>query len=189
MPVGERRQQLPDGGWDRVVLWAQQDERAGRPPTLVSALEISLHPDQLGRGLSKVMVEALRANTARLGFNDLVAPVRPNRKSAEPLTPMDEYAFRTRADGLPHDDWLRVHARLGGTIERVAPYAMTMTGSLAEWREWTGLPFDTSGDVVVPGALNPVHVDIEHGHAVYVEPNVWMRHRVGAGAGGPGPVS
>jgi hypothetical protein len=30
----------------------------------------------------------------------------------------------------------------------------------------------------VPGALSPVHVSAEHDHAVYVEPNLWVHHRV-----------
>jgi hypothetical protein len=55
---------------------------------------------------------------------------------------------------------------------------MTITGTLAEWRRWTGLAFDCTGPVIVPGALVPVHCDVEHDHAVYVEPNVWMRHRL-----------
>ena len=38
------------------------------------------------------------------------------------------------------------------------------------------LAFDRDGDVVVPGALVPVHCDTAHDHAVYVEPNVWVRH-------------
>ncbi|MEV4459867.1 hypothetical protein [Microbispora sp. NPDC049633] len=29
---------------------------------------------------------------------------------------------------------------------------------------------------MVPGALVPVHCDADHGFAVYVEPNVWVRH-------------
>ncbi|MEH0934092.1 hypothetical protein V6U80_02885 [Micromonospora sp. CPCC 205543] len=31
---------------------------------------------------------------------------------------------------------------------------------------------------VVPGALVPVHCDVIHGQAVYVEPNVSVRHRL-----------
>ena len=58
-----------------------------------------------------------------------------------PHTPMGEYAARTRDDGLPHDPWLRVHVRAGGVIDRVAPASMVILGTLAEWREWTGLPF------------------------------------------------
>jgi len=56
---------------------------------------------------------------------------------------------------------------------------MVIPGTLEEWREWTGLPFDTTGPVVVPGALAPVMCDAEHGTAVYVEPNVWVRHPTG----------
>ncbi|MEM9040906.1 MAG: hypothetical protein AAGD33_13490 [Actinomycetota bacterium] len=36
--------------------------------------------------------------------------------------------------------------------------------------------FSTSGPVHVPGDLVPVHCDCAHGVAVYVEPNVWVRH-------------
>jgi hypothetical protein len=44
--------------------------------------------------------------------------------------------------------------------------------------EWSGLPLAESGAVDVPGALVPVHVAVEHDHAVYVEPNVWVHHPV-----------
>ena len=54
---------------------------------------------------------------------------------------------------------------------------LTIT-TLARWRAWTGLPFDTAGDVLVPGALVPVTCSTAHDHAVYVEPNVWVRHDV-----------
>jgi hypothetical protein len=56
---------------------------------------------------------------------------------------------------------------------------MTIAGSLAEWRAWTGLRFDTSGIVEVEGALNPVHVSKENDYAVYVEPNAWIVHPTG----------
>ena len=89
---------------------------------------------------------------------------------------MHKYADRVRTDGLPEDPWLRVHVRLGAEFVRVCPTSMTIPGTLAQWRGWTGLPFDTSGLVVVPDALVPVHVDVEQNHAVYIEPNVWLRH-------------
>ena len=122
------------------------------------------------------MIEAMADDAAASGFDALYAPVRPSRKAEEPDTPMDEYARRTRADGLPFDPWIRSHVRLGAEIVKVCPAAMTISGSLEQWRSWTDLPFDTSGAVHVPGALAPVHVSVEHDHAVYVEPNVWMRH-------------
>lgn len=64
---------------------------------------------------------------------------------------------------------------------------MTVSGTLAQWRRWTGHPFDRDGAVEVPGALVPVHCDTAHDHAVYVEPNVWIRHATGVSrAPGPG---
>ena len=48
--------------------------------------------------------------------------------------------------------------------------------SLDEWRSWTGLDFSATGPVHVSGALVPVQCDVRHGIAVYVEPNVWVRH-------------
>lgn len=174
----ETRAVLPDDGWDGVIRWAALDRMMGRTPNLVSALEIAVRPERRGEGLAAVMLDAMRENVRRLGFTELVAPVRPNGKPGEPHTPMDEYAFRSRADGLPTDPWLRVHVRAGGEIVAVCPRAMVISGTLAEWRTWTGLPFDRTGDVEVPGALVPAHCSVEHDHAVYVEPGVWVRHRI-----------
>jgi hypothetical protein len=42
----------------------------------------------------------------------------------------------------------------------------------------TGLPFDELGPVAVPGALVPVQCSVEHDYAVYVEPAVWVHHRL-----------
>ncbi|NHC47176.1 N-acetyltransferase [Motilibacter aurantiacus] len=179
IPMTGSHDALPDGGWGAAIRRGTRDRLAGRTPDLVSALEVTLRPDAQGLGLSGRMVQALRANTRALGFDALVVPVRPNHKHLEPHVPMEEYAARTRADGLPEDPWLRVHARQGATIEGVAPLSMAVPGTLEQWRGWTGLPFDTSGPVVVPGALAPVQADLAQGVAVYVEPNVWMRHDLG----------
>ncbi|MFI6293291.1 N-acetyltransferase [Nonomuraea sp. NPDC050790] len=176
IPFTARDGDLPDDGWDAVIRRGWLAREGGRTPDAVSALEITIRKDLLGGGLSAHMVAAMRARAARLGFAELVAPVRPSQKHLEPHTPTSEYAFRTRGDGLPYDAWLRVHVRAGGRVEKVAQRSMTISGTLGEWRGWTGLPFDVDGAVEVPGALVPVHVDVTHDHAVYVEPNIWVRH-------------
>ncbi len=175
LPDGE----LPDAGWDFALRSAVLTPVWGETPNAITAAEIAIVPELQGTGLSSVMLAALRDNAGRLGFSELLAPVRPNGKT-DPHEPMETYASRTRDDGLPVDPWLRVHVRAGGRIDRVAPRSMVIPGTVAEWREWTGLPFDTTGPVVVPGALAPVMCDAEHGTAVYVEPNVWVRHPTGA---------
>jgi hypothetical protein len=79
---------------------------------------------------------------------------------------------------LPFDPWLRVHVRAGGAIVKVAPASMVIVGTLADWTQWTGLTFASSGQHAVPGALVPVHISVEQDHGVYVEPNVWLRHSI-----------
>jgi GNAT superfamily N-acetyltransferase len=169
---------LPEDGWDGVIRWAYEDWLAGRPPNAVSALEIMVLPPYRGRGLSQLMLMAMRDNARARGFADLYAPLRPTDKHLEPLVPFAEYAARCRADGLPHDSWVRAHVRVGASIVKVAPCSMVIAGTLAEWSGWTGMAFDNSGPVIVPGALSPVHVSVEQNHAVYVEPNLWIHHRL-----------
>ncbi|MFE6223372.1 MULTISPECIES: hypothetical protein [unclassified Streptomyces] len=176
------RRTLPDRGWDEVLLWAFSDLRHGRVPDTVSAIDVTVDTGSLGRGISHRMLAAMRENVRRLGYAELVAPVRPNGKHLDAAASIHTYAFRTReSDGLPEDPWLRAHVRAGGRIEAVAPASMTVSGSVEQWRKWTGLPFDTDGPVEVPGALVPVHCEAARGYAVYVEPNVWVRHAVAAG--------
>jgi GNAT superfamily N-acetyltransferase len=175
---------LPANGWDFAIRNGVLASIRGQETDAISAVEIAVRPDRQGMGISAQMLVALRDNAARLGFAELVAPVRPNAKT-DIHEPMSSYAFRVREDGLPSDPWLRVHVRVGGRIVKVAPRSMVVPGTLEEWRAWTGLPFNTPGQVLVPQALAPVHCDVEHGVAVYVEPNVWVVHPI---ARQPAPV-
>jgi GNAT superfamily N-acetyltransferase len=173
---GAGRDQLPASGWDGVIRWAHEDRVLGRPGTALSALEITLLPSHRGQGASASVLRAMADHARSLGFQELFAPVRPTMKHLEPLTPIGEYVYRTRADGLPFDPWIRVHVRAGGKIVKVAPTSMTIVGTIADWTEWTGITFASSGQLAIPGALVPVHISVEHDHGVYVEPNVWVRH-------------
>lgn len=170
---------LSPQGWDDAVGAAVRGACGGsQHATAVTALIVTVDAKQRGLGFSSVMLAAMKNAARRAGFRDLVAPVRPTLKHLEPHTPMSEYAARQRDDGLPWDPWLRTHVRAGGVITRPCPASMTVGASLAQWREWTELPFDTDGAVEVPGALVPVHVVVAHDYAVYVEPNVWVHHRL-----------
>lgn len=151
------RRELPDTGWDQVLMWVSSDLRDGVEPDVASALEVSVHPGWQGRGMSRLILTAMRDAARARGFNTLLAPVRPSHKHLEPATPMSEYARRAREDGLPEDPWLRIHVRAGGVIEKIAPASMIVASSLADWREWTGLPFDVDGPVEVPHAHPGAH--------------------------------
>lgn len=171
-------EELPEGGWDWVFLKAIEDHKAGIKPNIQSAIQINIHPDYQNQGLSAKMVQAMRGIGKSQGFEHLVAPVRPNQKSRYPLISIDDYIKWTNDEGLPFDAWLRVHAQAGARILKPCHEAMTIRGSRLEWEEWTKLKFPQSGQYYVPGALNPIRMDIEADEGVYIEPNVWMVHRL-----------
>ena len=170
------RAELPDGGWDEVIRWAHEDLHVDRKPTAVSALEISILPRARSQGNSRLMLEAMKANSRARGFADLFAPVRPSKKHLQPFVPMKDYLDKLRPDSLPHDPWLRTHVRVGGRIVKIAPFAMTIVGTVAQWSKWTGMKFERSGVVAIAGALSPIYVCLEQDYGVYVEPNVWVHH-------------
>src|SRR4051794_22260495 len=118
------RAELPDDGWDRVIRWAYEDWREGRPPNAISALEINVLAPYRGRGIAQLMLAAMQDNSRARGFADLYAPLRPSDKHAEPLTPFADYVARRRADGMPYDSWLRTHVRVGAQIVKPAPTSM-----------------------------------------------------------------
>ena len=175
--------ETPEGlpaGLDEVLERGMENLVQGRAPTVGSALLAIVPQAYRGRGLSGVVLRAMKNVAAVHGLLALIAPVRPTLKDRYPLTPMERYVSWEQAEGLPFDPWLRVHRRLGARFLRVAPESMVITGTVPEWEEWTGMRFPESGDYVVPGALQPVVMDLERDLGTYREPNVWMLHPVSA---------
>ena len=169
---------LPEG-WDGQLIRSVAGLRDGVLPNTLGALQIVVRHDRRGSGYSGVMVDAMRASAAVHGYTALIACVRPTDKERYALIPIERYARWTREDGLPFDPWIRLHVRLGGQIVRAAPASMRVEGTVAEWREWTGLAFPDSGRYLPAGAAAPVDVDVEADRGVYHDPNVWVVHRVG----------
>lgn len=167
---------LPDG-IDGVLPASAEMFAAKRTPTAVSALQIVVRHDLLGRGVSALCLRAMATIVRRHELRDLVAPVRPTQKNRYPLIPLDHYARWRRADGQLLDPWLRVHERAGARPIGVCPKSMTVTGTVAEWEAWTKMAFPETGSYVVPSALVPVDIDVERDEGRYVEPNFWMHHR------------
>ncbi len=136
-----------------------------------------VHPERKGSGVAGELITALCGIGETHGMTRVVAPVRPTRKHLYPLFSIDEYASWLRPDGLPFDPWLRLHVRLGAEVIAMAPEAQTMTGTVAEWKAWTGLAMPVSGEYVIPQGMSVLRVDREADLGTYVEPNVWLRHR------------
>lgn len=167
--------------WDGMpqpggVDWAIPQVRSEAQPTTLCALQAMVRPDAQGRALSRLIVETMRDIAGVHGLDCLIAPVRPTFKTRYPLTAIERYVEWRRDDGLLFDPWLRTHERLGAELFGIASASMRIEGEVDEWREWTGLVFPDDGDYVVDGALVPVR--FAGGRGLYVEPNVWMRHRL-----------
>jgi GNAT superfamily N-acetyltransferase len=174
VPIPFGPAELPDEGWDAAL----EQAFAGMPAVAASAIAITIGVEHRGKGLSTTLLDGMRRAVAARGLADLVAPVRPSLKHRYPLVPAKRYVEWRRDDGMLLDPWLRVHERAGAALVRVAPRSMRISGTVAEWEGWTKMVFPDSGAYIVPGALVPVEIDRERDEGVYVEPNVWMHHRI-----------
>ena len=146
---------------------------------VLCALVIMIPRALQGEGLSAVALQGMVEIARRHGFEAVIAPVRPSWKERYALTPIERYARWRRDDGLLFDPWMRVHERLGADVLRSEPHSLRVTGTVAEWEDWTGLPFPESGVYVFPHGLATVEIDRTADVGRYWEPNVWMRHEVG----------
>jgi hypothetical protein len=170
--------ELPDGGFSWAITEAVRQCEAGVKPNNLCAFQIVVRQDLRNQGLSYKTVKQMVAVARRHRFAHLIAPVRPNRKSNFPLQDFSEYVRMKRPDGLPSDDWLRVHVRLGGEIVRPCVNSMEVSGTFDQWRKWCELDLTNPGPHVPAGGLVPLEVDRVTGTAKYVEPNVWVVHPV-----------
>lgn len=163
-------------GIDGVIEDGFALRESGGEANALSALAIAVRPEFQRRGLSATLLDRMRSLAREHGLRTLIAPVRPTWKERYPLAPIERYATWTRDDGLPFDPWIRLHVRLGGQILRPEPRSLRITGSVAEWEEWTGMAFPESGEYVFPQGLATLTIDREADAGRYWEPNVWIEH-------------
>ena len=169
---------LPDGGWDWAFIEAVKNHKQGVTPNIHCAIQIIIHPEYRSQGLSTPMIQAVRSVTKAKGLDTLIIPIRPSEKSHYPLTSLDDYITWKTEDGLPFDAWLRAHVKLGTRIIKVCHQSKTVRGTRTEWEAWTKMKFPQSGRYIIPGALNPMEMDVEKDEGIYVEPNVWITHEI-----------
>ena len=161
---------------DEIMVRAMSAYQNQHQPTTLSALAAMVARPFQNQGLSSAVLRAMKSVAIEHSLRAFIAPVRPILKSSYPLTPIQRYSQWKRADGSPFDPWLRVHWKLGAVQLKVIPESMTVTGTVAEWEEWTGLRFPESGAYIVSGALQPVMINRESNIGHYDDPNIWMQH-------------
>lgn len=170
---------LPSG-IDGALRSVVEGRRAGRGTNTLCAMAAEISPSARGTGLATVAVEVMLSVARSHGYGHLIAPVRPSWKERYPLVPIERYVTWRRPDGYSIDPWIRVHQRLGARISTPVPESMRISGTVAEWEQWTDMVFPESGTYVFPHGLATVHIDREADRGLYYEPNVWLIHDVPA---------
>ena len=166
--------ELPAEGWDWLVE-SGIGSRAGHTNVL-GALAISVPTIHRGKGYATRMIQELCALSKRLGFDGLVAPVRPTAKSDYPHVPIGEYIGWRDERGRFFDPWLRAHLSQGGKLVGPCERSMVVEEHVAFWETWAGRHFEKSGDYIVKGALVPIAIDLQRQIGRYEEPNVWVTY-------------
>ncbi|AYG04629.1 hypothetical protein D7I44_14595 [Gryllotalpicola protaetiae] len=164
---------LPEGYSDSLRR-SVTEETAHTPNTLV-VCAAQIDQAEQGRGIAADLLRAFREQAVARGLEYLIVPLRPTLKHRYPLTAIADYAAWIRADGAPFDPWLRTHWRMGARVLATAAQSQTMTGTIAEWEDWTGMTLPDAGDYIIPGGLAPLRID-DNGNGTYVEPNIWVQH-------------
>ncbi len=167
---------LPREGWDWVVDTAQAQD--SKTANTVGALSISVPKRHRDKGLARDMINTMRALAAMKKFSSVIAPVRPSAKCDHPFVPMEQYVDWVDERGRIFDPWLRSHVAVGGSVVGVCDRSMVVEQPIEFWRPWTQSNLDHEGRVPFKGALVPLDVDLSSGVGRYIEPNVWVTHRI-----------
>lgn len=168
---------LPSGIED-IILSGMDCIKQNQRPNALAALAVMVSKPHRRKGMSTEILNAMKMAAKQNNMEALIVPVRPTLKSRYPMTPFDQYVTWKSADGGPFDPWLKVHCKMGATVLKIAPKAMIVEGTVAQWEYWTGMRFPSSGDYIVKGALQPVSIDRGNDIGRYEDPNLWMLHAV-----------
>jgi hypothetical protein len=133
-------------------------------------------PGRKGSGTATELIRALSSTGQAQGMTRVLAPLRPTRKHLYPLFSIEDYASWVRDDGLPFDPWLRLHVRMGARVIALAREAQTMTGTVRDWEEWTGISLPVSGEYIIPQGMSVLSIDRDTNLGTYVESNIWVQH-------------
>jgi hypothetical protein len=133
-------------------------------------------PGRKGTGTATELIGALSSLGQAQGMTRVLAPLRSTRKHLYPLFTIEDYASWVRDDDLPFDPWLRLHVRMGARVISIAREAQTMTGTIQDWEEWTGMSLPASGDYVIPQGMSVLNIDRDTNLGTYVEANIWVQH-------------
>lgn len=172
--VDPKAASYPNEGW-RFALKAYY--RGGKVNCLC-LLSANVDPEFRSLKFSYALIQAAKEIATSLSLSCVLAPVRPTQKSQFPSLLIAEYLEMKSAQGEIYDPWLRTHEKLGGEILNICSESVLVKASLNKWQEWLG-PTVLSSSFVPEMGLVPVFVDQQKNIGIYIEPNIWVRYKMG----------
>lgn len=161
-------------GYDGVLVTATTAGPLASPSALC-LLSISVRDDRRGCGLAHALLDEMKARAGRAGHHAVIAPLRPTRKAAHPLMPMETYAAWKTTSDEAFDPWLQLHVGMGADVLGIAEQSLVIAQPRSRWEEVTGRDMSIPGVYLVDGALVPIEID-SRGIGTYREPNIWVCH-------------
>jgi hypothetical protein len=169
--------ELPEG-YDAAISLGFKNKFDNVEPNVLCALAAVTGKNAKEKKISYEILNGMKDIAKLKNLSKLIAPVAPLWKHEYPLTPLQNYAKWLNVEGKPFDPWLRAHTNIGGKVIGLAERSMHIKGNISEWEKWTGMKFPESGSYIVPGASQPLSVDLENDFGEYYDQNIWVEHKV-----------
>ena len=166
---------LPDEGWDWLIQKGMTDFENNIAPNCLGGLQINVLKQYQGKGFSKMLIQKGKEIMLASGFTNFIIPIRPTWKHKHPKTSMDAY-LSIESDKKIYDPWIRTHVNNGAKIIKVCKNSMHIDEDINFWESHLNMNIEKSGEIMVPGALNPILVHKEENYAEYREENLWIRY-------------
>lgn len=178
-----------DGNPSNLPTW---DELMGVPATgehtfdlngnAVGMMSINVHSDYQGKGLTKVIIAAVKDRAAKLGVTHIMGSFRPSQfgeySTQNPKASIKEYIDKKRKeDDMPHDAWLRALTRNGMRMLRMDDAAMVVPDvTRSEFENHKSSYNPEKWKQIAPAVWRCGETGVwlvGEKSAVYVESNVW----------------
>ncbi|MBN1799715.1 MAG: GNAT family N-acetyltransferase [Spirochaetales bacterium] len=173
----KRIMRLPDNGWDWLINKGIDDYEKQLKPNCLGGLQVGISKEYQGKGYSKIIINEVLNICKTNGYRYFAIPIRPTYKYRYPLIPMKKY-IKWKMETKIFDPWLRTHINCGAKIIKICKKSMTFTGSIKDWKEWSGMDIIGNEKYIIEGALKPVSMNVKKNKGVYYDENIWICYEI-----------
>lgn len=162
-------------GWDGGLI---RGIHAEQTPNTLLVLAGVVHPDYQGKGYSSLLIHAFKQLADHYNLNQLLIPVRPTDKAAQPDLDFETYCLEKNDEGHSVDRWVRAHQRMGGKIIGIEKESQRISASIDQWEMWYNTDIKRAGAHRFADTLQDVSIQFDKGIGEYYDPCVWVLHSI-----------